>query len=245
MTLSDGLYIFKVNQEQIAPARRQPDHDPQGFGLHQLVRGPEGQGHDHRSGRHASLDRPVESGACSTRCSLKPDSAGGSTPRPGSRSQPPSAWSATPIEASRPLIVVPASALGGTLTAGTEPLAGRDGPLGRDPLSLLRRLYPARPSRRPVRAAGRDDDRRAGPPTTSTGRCTSGRSRRSWRPPAPGRCPGSPAPAPARRLSVGPRANPRVAPQAPPRGGLRGLRRARRRTRHRPWRASSATSSCR
>ena len=50
---------------------------------------------------------------------------------------------ATPIEASRPLIIVPASALGGTLTAGTEPLAGRDGPLGRDPLSLLRRLYPA------------------------------------------------------------------------------------------------------
>jgi tetrapyrrole methylase family protein/MazG family protein len=56
---------------------------------------------------------------------------------------------ATPIEASRPLIIVPAAALGlpagpteAAVESAVEPLAGRDGPLGRDPLSLLRRLYP-------------------------------------------------------------------------------------------------------
>jgi tetrapyrrole methylase family protein/MazG family protein len=46
---------------------------------------------------------------------------------------------ATPIEASRPLLIVP---LG--LPAGSaEPLAGRHGPFGRDPIDVLRRLYPA------------------------------------------------------------------------------------------------------
>jgi tetrapyrrole methylase family protein/MazG family protein len=52
---------------------------------------------------------------------------------------------ATPVEASRPLIILPATALGlpaGPAGAAIEPLAGRHGPLGRDPLSLLRRLYP-------------------------------------------------------------------------------------------------------
>ena len=53
----------------------------------------------------------------------------------------------TPIEASRPLIIVPLA----TLSAAPPPegpaidraLAGRHGPSGRDPLSLLARLYPA------------------------------------------------------------------------------------------------------
>ena len=62
VTLSDGLYIFKVNQQQ----SRLPDASQisilKDFGVHQLVCGPEGQGHDYRSGRHASLDRPVELG---------------------------------------------------------------------------------------------------------------------------------------------------------------------------------------
>ena len=77
----------------------------------------------------------------------------------------------TPIEASRPLIIVPLAALGGpvagaqvgpltapepggaTPAGGADPagdpapidlaLAGRHGPLGRDPLTLLGRLYPA------------------------------------------------------------------------------------------------------
>ncbi len=64
----------------------------------------------------------------------------------------------TPIEASRPVIIVPLAMLGGgPLTAAgggaesaapTPPpidaaLAGRHGPLGRDPLTLLGRLYPA------------------------------------------------------------------------------------------------------
>ena len=51
----------------------------------------------------------------------------------------------TPIEPSRPVLVVPASVL--RLEAvpadAVEPLAGRHGPGGRDPLEVLRRLYPA------------------------------------------------------------------------------------------------------
>jgi len=52
---------------------------------------------------------------------------------------------AFPIEASRPLIVVPLAALGGdgASAAAAEPIPGRHGPSGRDPLALLRRLYPA------------------------------------------------------------------------------------------------------
>ena len=75
---------------------------------------------------------------------------------------------ATPIEPSRPLLIVPLAILGGGLPpkpggdttaspgAGTpatpganppalapaEPLPGRHGPAGRDPIALLRRLYP-------------------------------------------------------------------------------------------------------
>jgi tetrapyrrole methylase family protein / MazG family protein len=56
---------------------------------------------------------------------------------------------AIPIEASRPLLIAPASALGGTpasaTTAGSSaplPLPGRHGPAGREPLAVLRRLYP-------------------------------------------------------------------------------------------------------
>jgi MazG family protein len=58
---------------------------------------------------------------------------------------------ATPIEASRPLLVVPLAALLGA-SAGlgarsgerpvATPLPGRHGPAGREPLQLLRRLYP-------------------------------------------------------------------------------------------------------
>jgi tetrapyrrole methylase family protein/MazG family protein len=58
---------------------------------------------------------------------------------------------ATPIEASRPLLVVPLALLGGAATDGggstaaapPRPLSGRHGPAGRDPLGTLRRLYPA------------------------------------------------------------------------------------------------------
>jgi tetrapyrrole methylase family protein/MazG family protein len=52
---------------------------------------------------------------------------------------------ATPIEPSRPVLVVPLA----TLRAGSDdigepnPLPGRHGPAGRDPLGMLRRLYPA------------------------------------------------------------------------------------------------------
>ncbi len=61
----------------------------------------------------------------------------------------------TPVEASRPLIIVPLAMLGASPAgssgstgsaassrARAEPLPGRHGPTGRDPLSLLGRLYP-------------------------------------------------------------------------------------------------------
>lgn len=50
-----------------------------------------------------------------------------------------------PIEASRPLLLVPLVTLGGAegSTSATRPLPGRHGAEGRDPLRVLRRLYPA------------------------------------------------------------------------------------------------------
>ena len=51
----------------------------------------------------------------------------------------------TPIEASRPLLVVPLAILdsGAPADSNARPLAGRHGPAGHDPLDLLRRLYPS------------------------------------------------------------------------------------------------------
>jgi len=46
---------------------------------------------------------------------------------------------ATPIEASRPLLIVPL----GLPVESAAPLPGRHGPSGRDPIDVLRRLYPA------------------------------------------------------------------------------------------------------
>jgi tetrapyrrole methylase family protein / MazG family protein len=52
---------------------------------------------------------------------------------------------ATPIEPSRPVLVVPLATLRAGAGAGAEPepLPGRHGPAGRDPLGVLSRLYPA------------------------------------------------------------------------------------------------------
>jgi tetrapyrrole methylase family protein/MazG family protein len=55
---------------------------------------------------------------------------------------------ATPIEASRPVLVVPLAVLRPGVTAGdpgdaVQALPGRHAPAGRDPIALLRRLYPA------------------------------------------------------------------------------------------------------
>lgn len=49
---------------------------------------------------------------------------------------------ATPLEASRPALLVPASVLDTSVPEDVEPLPGRHGPGGRDPLAVLRRLYP-------------------------------------------------------------------------------------------------------
>jgi tetrapyrrole methylase family protein / MazG family protein len=53
---------------------------------------------------------------------------------------------ASPIEPSRPLLLVPSAALDGAARPAegvAAPLPGRHGPRGRDPLTLLQRLYPA------------------------------------------------------------------------------------------------------
>lgn len=48
-----------------------------------------------------------------------------------------------PIEASRPLFIVPLVVLGSSAPSAARPLPGRHGPEGRDPLRVLRRLYPS------------------------------------------------------------------------------------------------------
>jgi tetrapyrrole methylase family protein/MazG family protein len=51
---------------------------------------------------------------------------------------------ATPVEASRPLLLVPLATLRAADDGGAvEPLPGRHGPAGRDPLAVLGRVYPA------------------------------------------------------------------------------------------------------
>src|SRR3954462_10245118 len=52
---------------------------------------------------------------------------------------------ATPLEPSRPLLVVPAAVLRieARVAEPDEALPGRHGPMGRNPLTLLARLYPA------------------------------------------------------------------------------------------------------
>ena len=73
----------------------------------------------------------------------------------------------TPVEPSRPLLLVPLAVLHGAAaaTGGTPaPLAGRHGPRGRDPLRLLARLYPAEAV---VASLGRDH------PTVTVGMLTS------------------------------------------------------------------------
>jgi MazG family protein len=60
-----------------------------------------------------------------------------------------------PIEASRPLLIVPLATLRATSAAGDAvPLPGRAGPGGDEPVALLRRLYPAA---HPVGRFGADD----------------------------------------------------------------------------------------
>ncbi len=49
----------------------------------------------------------------------------------------------TPIEPSRPVLIVPAALLGASASGAVTPLPGRHGPGGDDPLAVLRRLYPA------------------------------------------------------------------------------------------------------
>ena len=50
---------------------------------------------------------------------------------------------ASPIEPARPLLIVPLAILRATLTEALQPLPGRHGPAGREPIAVLARLYPA------------------------------------------------------------------------------------------------------
>ena len=71
---------------------------------------------------------------------------------------PAESLTAVPIEASRPLLLVPQTSLGGSPPgAGTPaaPLPGRHGPQGRDALSVVRRLYPT--DARVIRLDGNGD----------------------------------------------------------------------------------------
>jgi len=61
---------------------------------------------------------------------------------------------ATPIEPSRPALIVPLATLRAGSGQAPVPLAGRAGPAGRDPLAVLRRLHPAD---HPVGIFGADD----------------------------------------------------------------------------------------
>ncbi len=62
---------------------------------------------------------------------------------------------AAPLEPSRPLLLVPLTVLRATAEGvGSAPIPGRAGPTGRDPLAVLRRLYPAD---HPVGRFGLDD----------------------------------------------------------------------------------------
>ncbi len=55
---------------------------------------------------------------------------------------PAEALTSTPIEASRPLLIVPLADFGASVDQAARPLPGRHGPEGRDPLRVLARLYP-------------------------------------------------------------------------------------------------------
>ena len=50
---------------------------------------------------------------------------------------------ATPLEPSRPALIVPLAILRASTENEAQPLAGRHGPSGGDPVTLIRRLYPA------------------------------------------------------------------------------------------------------
>jgi tetrapyrrole methylase family protein/MazG family protein len=62
---------------------------------------------------------------------------------------------ATPLEPSRPALIVPLGILRASIEGEGQPLPGRHGPSGGDPVALIRRLYP---SDHPIGRFGSDDD---------------------------------------------------------------------------------------
>src|SRR4051794_27813254 len=72
---------------------------------------------------------------------------------------------ATPVEPSRPVLIVPAAALRVEIAPGTDPLPGRHGPGGGDPREVLQRLYPGDHA---VGRFGRDDGLTIGALTVDT-----------------------------------------------------------------------------
>ncbi len=62
---------------------------------------------------------------------------------------------ATPLEPSRPALIVPLAILRASIEGDGQPLPGRHGPSGGDPVTLIRRLYP---SDHPIGRFGSDDE---------------------------------------------------------------------------------------
>ena len=197
-TRQDGVYLFKVVAEETRTPEGRQLEELKSTAFSKWYDAQEGGGHHHARRVHRHGHRQLAGGAsCSTRSSPRRDCAGDSIPRPGSRSSRPSAWSATPIEPSRPLLIVPLAMLR-RRAADARPRRRRarcpvaHGPGGGDPHRVLRRLYPADHPVGRFGAADGDDRRRARRGRTcSAARSTSRRSRPSWPSPGRGRCPGS------------------------------------------------------
>ena len=143
----DGSYLFKVLAEET--------RTPEGRQLEQLTATAFSNWYDAKKAAATITRDPTITasqhdqlggrGRCSTRSSRRRGSAGDSIRRTASRWSPPRRSSATPIEPSRPLLDRPAGDAPCRRRARTapRPLPGRAGPAGRDPLAVLRRLYPA------------------------------------------------------------------------------------------------------
>ncbi len=231
-----GYYVFLVRDRAEPAAGRRPARDAEGQRVHELVRDRDGRRRTSRpTSRPAAPSGRIVLDALLAEARLR----WGLDPAGGVQVVAAEHLIGTPIEPSRPVLVVPLAILLGRAggpadeaghrrrASGRRPVAGPRGP-GRGRADRAPRpALPGGPSGRSVPGRGGDD-----------GRCArTGRPDRAALPP-----PGQPRgrgrramgdaldlrPAAATgRLSVGPRADPRDAPEAPPRGELRGLRRAR------------------
>ena len=129
----DGSYLFKVFAEETrTPAGRQLQQLKRD-GVRDLVQRQEGGGDDHARPNHHGQQHDQLGGRaeCSTRSSRRRGFAGDSIRRTDSRWSPARRSSATPIEPSRPLLVVPLATLRADAGDGRRPPVARSGRTGR------------------------------------------------------------------------------------------------------------------